>query len=218
MKKLTGVPSLDYLIGPVRPGWIVELYGWEQGVRLVLHHAIAEASKRGPVTVVHVQEFGGLDPYLLRRLVRFRRGYEDNILVARAFRLQDVPGLIREAVSTGSHTIIVSNPYLYAPRSWTSYDKLTPITSALKEASLHDRYVLVFNQSTRMGKGKFPEGGQFHHHTVHVIVRLVARARGLYATLVKHVARPVPRSITVPMSELEVGFRWGGQRHLLEFL
>ncbi|MEB3760133.1 MAG: DNA recombination/repair protein RecA [Desulfurococcales archaeon] len=218
MKKLTGVPSLDYLIGPVRPGWIVELYGWEQGVRLVLHHAIAEASKRGPVTVVHVQEFGGLDPYLLRRLVRFRRGYEDNILVARAFRLQDVPGLIREAVSTGSHTIIVSNPYLYAPRSWTSYDKLTPITSALKEASLHDRYVLVFNQSTRMGKGKFPEGGQFHHHTVHVIVRLVARARGLYATLVKHVARPVPRSITVPMSELEVGFRWDGQRHLLEYL
>lgn len=214
---LTGLPSLDTLIEPLARGWIVEFYGYESGVRLVYHHVVAEAARHGRVAVVHIQEFGGLNPYLIARLARVRRSDPGNILVARGFRLRDVPRLIEEAFETGAETIVVVDPYLYAPRSWRLYDLLSSITGALRRASAKAR-IVVANRATKFNSGFLPEGGNYHHHSVHVIVRLDPSRRGLIASLLKHPGKRVPRRSLVHMAELVVAGRWVGQRPLLEYL
>ena len=214
--RLTGIDGLDRLVSPLRRGWIVEFYGGEATLRLVYHRAIAEASRRGRVAVVHVQEFGGLNPYLLSRLARIAGGSVDNIVVSRAFRLGDVAGLIRRAVETGAETIVVVDPYLYAPRSWRGYARLSPITAALREAAARAT-VVVANRATRYGSHWLPEGGGFHHHSVHVMVRLQPARRGVLAVLVKHPWKKAPRMTLVPSSEV-VGLSWVGRRPLLEYL
>ncbi len=214
---ITGLPSLDYVVEPLRRSWILEFYGGEETIRLVYHHVIAEASRHGRVAVVHVQEFGGLNPYLIMRLARVKGGVVDNIIVSRAFRLRDVPRLILEALKVNPETIVVVDPYLYAPKTWISYHRLTPITGALREASKNAR-VVVANRVTRFGSGWLPEGGGFHHHTVHVIVRLQPVRKGVLAILVKHPSKRVPLKSIIPRPELVVGWRWGGQRPLLEYL
>lgn len=214
---VTGLPSLDTLLEPLRRGWIVEFYGYEGGVRLVYHHAVAEAARRGMVAVVHVQEFGGLNPYLLTRLSKIRGSDPENILVARGFRLADVPRLVDDAVETGAETIVVVDPYLYAPRSWRMYSLLTRVTAAIRRAAGRAR-VVVANRATRFNKGYLPEGGSFHHHSIHVIVRLDPSRRGVLATLVKHPARRVPARSLIHNAELVVAGRWVGQRPLAEYL
>ncbi len=214
---VTGLPGLDALVGPVPWWWIVEFYGDRRVTGLVAHHAAAEASRRGTVVVVVVQDFGGFDPYLARRLAKRKRGSPDSILVTRAFRLTDVPDAVEEALFHAPEAIVIVDPYLYAPRSPHGYQALTPVTSAIRRASQHAR-VVVANRATRYGRGVSPEGGGFHHHTVHVLVRLRESRRGVQATLVKHPGRPVPRHALVPYTELEVYSSWAGPRPLLEYL
>lgn len=214
---LTGLPSLDALIEPLQWNWIVEFYGSERSVRIVYHHVVAEATRYGRVAVVHIQEFGGLNPYLIARLAKVRRSSPENVLVARGFRLRDVPRLIDEAVDTGARTLVVVDPYLYAPRDWRMYSLLNRITGALRRASEKAR-VVVANRATRFNSGFLPEGGNYHHHSVHVIVRLDPSRRGLIASLLKHPGKRVPLRTLVHLAEVAVAGRWVGQRPLLEYL
>ncbi len=217
MARVTGVPSLDNLVQPVpESGWVVEFYGERRLAGLVGHHAIAEAARRGLVAVVHVQEFGGLDPFLVQRLARARGASVDNILVARAFRLVDVPKLLADAVETGAKTIVVVDPYLYSPATPIAYDRLTPLTAALRRAA-GDALVVVVNRHSKFGRWR-PEGGNFHHHSVHVMVRLHTGSRGVLAELVKHPAKRVPERRHVSWQELGVAWLWAGPRPLQEDL
>jgi len=199
---LTGIASLDHLINPVKRNWLVEVYGEEESVRITYHHIIAESSKHGLVAVAHIQEFGGLNPYLLARLARMKGGLIENIVVSRAFRLRDVANLIMNAVKQGAETIVVVNPYLYSPRKWTSYSLLTPVTAALRRAS-REAQVIVANESTKFGRRELPEGGNFHHHTVHVIVRLGRIRGGILARLIKHPAKRTPAYAMVSWVEVQ---------------
>ena len=220
MKGPTGIPSLDTLLRPVQEGWIVEAYGDGEPVSLVMHHSLASLSRGGTVALVNVQDFGGVNPYLVRRLSKLYGGSPERVLLVRAFRLRDVPAAVEAALAEGPAALVVNNPYLYAPRSPSKYSLLTPVTAALRRAAQRVRVVLVFNRPTRLGpRGMAPEGGNFHHHSVHVIVRLRRARRGVYAELVKHPHSRVPRHTFIPWPELAVGERlWGGQRPLLEYL
>ena len=212
--RVTGIPLVDSLLDPVPPrGWIVEFYGGAS--RLLAHHAIAEAASRGRVAVVHVQDFGGLDPYLLGLLARARGASVDEVRVARAFRLQDVPGLVREAAATRAETIVVVDPYRFAPRSPTGYQKLTPITAALRAAAGR-ALVVVANRVSQYG-WRSPEGGSFHHHSVHVALWARVRGRSLLLDLVKHPAKPTPRRRLVPLASVAWAPAWRGGG-LLEYL
>ncbi|WP_131160410.1 hypothetical protein [Aeropyrum pernix] len=215
MTSVTGVPSLDRLLSPVpSSGWVVEVYGG--AARLLAHSAVAEASRRGRVAVVNVQDFGGFDPYLAARLSRMRGGDPGNILFARAFRLHDVASLVLEASSTGAGTVVVVDPFRFAPRTPLAYSLLTRITGALRAAARRSM-VFVANRVTQFGRAR-PEGGHFHHHSVHVIARAEWRGRGVFATLLKHPAKPVPQAALAPEPELGVRLLWAGQRPLEEYL
>jgi len=213
---VTGIPGLDRLVHPAPPGWIVEFYGDWRLVDLIAHHAAAQAAARGKTVIVHVQEFGGLNPYLLARLARARRGTPDNILIARAFRAADIPRLVGEAARLGADTIIVYDPYLYTPRDPARHHTLTPITAAIRGAAQHATRILLFNRHTPQGRR--PRGGHYHHHTTHIITRITRWSKGIAATLIKHPARATPATARIRMAELAVTMSWGGQRPLTEYL
>ncbi|MCE4624545.1 MAG: DNA recombination/repair protein RecA [Desulfurococcales archaeon] len=214
-RRIVGIPSIDFVVSPTpSKGWIIELYG--SAAMLLAHHAIAEAAGRGLVAVVHVQDFGGFDPYLVRRLARARGVSVDNVLIARAFRLQDVAPLVEEASRTGARTVVVIDPYHYTPRSPRDYWRLTPITAALRNAARR-ALVVVANRVGKYGR-LLPEGGNFHHHSVHVIVRAWETGRGVMLELVKHPYKPAPRRALATWAEVGVAWRWAGRRSLLEYL
>ncbi len=215
MERVACVERLDGLLQPLPRAWSVEFYGEKRVLHGLLHRVVACRARYGPVAVALVQEFGGLDPYEVRRHARALGSSVDRVYVARAFRLEAVPGLIDSVPATTS-TVVVVDPYLYSPLSPTSYDKLTPVTAAIRRAVARGVNVVVFNSPSRFGSGLRPEGGHFHHHSIHVIAR-VSRCgrRRLHVELVKHPHKPLGG---VCVHESEVGYSWGEQPLLLEWL
>lgn len=215
MESVACTERLDDLLQPLPRTWSVEFYGDGRLLRGLLHRVAACRARYGPVAVALVQEFEGLDPYEVRRHARALGSSVDRVYVARAFRLEAVPGLIDSVPATTS-TVVVVDPYLYSPLSPEGYSDLAPVTAAIRRAVARGVNVVVFNSPTRFGTGYRPEGGSFHHHSIHVIAR-VSRCgkRRLYVELVKHPHRPLGR-VCVP--ESEVGYSWGGQPLLLEWL
>ena len=214
--RLTGIAGIDLLVCPYRRGWLIDISGPWSITGPVMHRAIVEAAARGRVAVIVVQDFGGLDPYRLNRLMRLRGITDDRILVARAFRHQDVPSIIEEASLLGVGAIVVRHPYMHAPENPREAWRNTAIAGSLRKASQHGVTVLVFNQPSPHGR-RVPRGGSLHVHSAHVMIRLEPWRRGVRAELVKHPWRPTPRSSYV--SSLELGWQaWAGQRPLTDYL
>jgi len=213
--EITCSRAIDAFVGDLRRPWALEFYGNPRIVQSLMHRSIACLSRKGRVAVALIQEFGGLDPYLIGRYARMLGSTTRNILVARAFKLESVPHLL-STLPEGTGHLVVVNPYLYAPDSPLDYHLLTPVSASIKKALDSGLNVLVFNTPTRYGGGYLPEGGNLHHHLLQVIVK-VGRCRrtGILLETVKHAFRPPSRAC---VSFAEVGISWGGQRPLLEWL
>lgn len=187
----TGIPQLDRLTEGVPSHWVVEFYGDWKVVNALLHRAAVLNSGNGLVIAL-TQEFGGLNPYLINRLAKAFGMTTDNIFVARAFKLEDTVELLKELRNSPVMTVFVVDPYLHTPQKPSGYWRASKITALIRTlVEKHRKEVTVFNRISKFGK-YLPEGGSFHHHTVHVMIRLTLTAsnRWVRAEIVKHPIRP----------------------------
>ncbi|MCE4604398.1 MAG: hypothetical protein F7B20_05490 [Aeropyrum sp.] len=215
LERVTCIEGADRLLNPLPEPYAAEIYGSWRLVNSIMHKSIACLSREGPVAVILVQEFGGLDPYLVGRHAKILGGDLSRVLLSRAFKPETIPHAI-DSIPEGVRKAVVVDPFLFAPDSPRDYWRLTPIVSAFKRALGRGISIAVFNRETAFGRGFLPEGGKFHHHTLHAIAR-VSRcgARSLKLELVKHPHRP-PAQTCIPSTE--VGVHWDVQPRLLEWL
>ncbi len=188
---LTGIYIIDNMIGTVPRRWIIEFYGEENTLNQILHYIAAYRSRFGKVLVLLNKDFGGLDPYTITRLARILGGESLKIDVARGFRFSDTVETLKEAESLeGYDSVMLAYPYYHMPRGPKGYSHTTRVTGLVRKLSLNGYRVFLFNTVSHMGRW-MPEGGNYHHHTVHVIVR-VDRLRGgkIGVRLVKHPSKP----------------------------
>lgn len=189
----TGVKALDDLVGGTS---FAEFFGKWETVNLLAHRFIVENS--GEVEVLLTQNFGALDTQLLRRMGK-NLGKRPEAEIARSFSLVSTVELLRGALDSEPAVAAVVDPYLFAPKDWRGYGLLTPITAAMRQLATR-KPVVVFNRATQFGS-QVPEGGEYHHSSIPVIVELTATPKALLATLLKHPASP-PRRVWAPVAEL----------------
>ncbi|MCE4614271.1 MAG: hypothetical protein F7B60_01890 [Desulfurococcales archaeon] len=203
---LIGIYILDKLIGSIPNYWILEFYGDRRIVSSLLHYVTAYRSKFGRVLVLLNKDFGGLDPYTVMRLTRILNGDSLKIDVGRGFRFSDTIKLLREAWdSKGYDSVVIGYPYFHMPRGFKGYSSATEVTGLARELSLKNIRVFMFNNVSHMGVW-MPEGGNYHHHSVHVIIR-VDRIRGgkIGARIIKHPSKPVGGAVSFRSEEVFYG-------------
>lgn len=214
----TGVEELDRLLGGgIEESSLTEFYSPDLRVLSLLYHRMAVlAAQVGRVLALHMQDFGGLDPYLLRSMARRLQipwdVVESHLKLARAFKLEDAVNLLAKAQGESADFALVFDPYMHWDwrRGWLA----TTMTWLLKSLT-QDRTVVTFNRAL---EGRWsPLGGSYHAHSVHALIRLEASRRSLVrAILVKHPSLP-PGAAWFSLAELE-GLSWGGRRLLSEWL
>jgi hypothetical protein len=210
---LSCVKAIDCLLEPLEPGWIVEFYGAWDLIYLLAHRSIACLSAMDDVYVYINQLFGGLDPFLLRRLTKILGGDLSRIYFSRGLKLEDLESFSQNYSLEGY--LIVIDPYLHSNPNSTGFEIYTKITSWIRRMG-NSKNIVVFNRVTRYGSQK-PEGGSFHHHSVHIMMRISRRRFGIYGELIKHPARPNARAAFTIEDLYGGGGRWVGRRHLLEW-
>ncbi len=189
--RLTGIYILDNLIGSIPKYWITEFYGDKGVIDSLLHYVTAYRSRFGRVLVLLNKDFGGLDPYTVTRLARVLGGDSLRIDVGRGFRFSDTIEILGEAGGMeGYESVMLVYPYYHMPRGLKGYSLATRVTGLARELAVSGHLVFLFNTVSRMG-GWMPEGGHYHHHSVHVIVRVDRLRNGrIGVRLVKHPSRP----------------------------
>lgn len=191
--KVTGVKQVDELLNPIEKHWIIEFYGDFDVVAKVMHYTMAYRSSESNVYVVFNVEFGGIDTLHLTKLCRIFNCRLDNILVSRAFRLNDTVEILEDLISARDAIILIAFPYSYVPRDPAKYVEATRITGIImKMATLN--HVILFNTTSKHGS-YMPEGGSFHHHIVKVLVKLRRRRGIILAELLKHPVKQYSRRI-----------------------
>lgn len=207
MELRTGIPQLDSLLGGgLYPG-ITEFYSdhWSL-VSLLYHRMLVSLAPQGDVLLLLNREFGGLDPHLLRRIARrlgIPRSSVDSIRVLRTFSLQGLLLALEGAAGEPWDALLVVDPYLQVDPSRMA--EAGPVTASLSRLRARGNVVL-FNRAN----GSRPHGGNFHHHTVSVLVRLRRARGGALAVLEKHPSRP-RLSTGIPTSELLGVAPWAGR-------
>ncbi|MGB9784227.1 MAG: hypothetical protein ACP5I2_01570 [Fervidicoccaceae archaeon] len=215
----TGITSIDYLVGCLQRGIIAEIYGDPDLLFPASYIATASLHCKGGAVLGIVQENPlNYDLYAVRTALRSMKCSEDGLLVSRAFRIEDAVDMIREAMNLPQESLIVFDPYAHSPNLPREYTRLSPLTAVIRSAAGRGKRVVLFNRVTKFGRF-LPEGGNMHHHSVTVIVKLEKSGRRSYrATLIKHPTKP-QTSISGSLRELyEVGKSWGGQFLLAEWL
>ncbi|MEM1611071.1 MAG: hypothetical protein QXQ57_05450 [Sulfolobales archaeon] len=210
---LSCVEAIDGLLEPLEPGWFVEFYGVWDLIYLLAHRSVACLSARDHVYVYVNQLFGGLDPYLLGRLAKILGGDLSRIYFSRGLRLEDLESFSKDSSYDGY--LVVIDPYLHADPGSMGFEIYTKITSWIRRIGV-SRNVVLFNRITRYGSQR-PEGGGFHHHSVHIMIRILRKGVGIYGELIKHPARPSARAVFSIEDLYGGGGRWVGRRHLLEW-
>ncbi len=211
---ITGARIIDDAIGPAPRHWIIEFYGDEKLVDLLMHHTVAYQSRRSTVYLVIDTDFGGLDPYLISRLSRRLGGNIDNIYVSRAFRINDLLGIL-STLEDARGTLIVKYPFTFLPEGLSGYREAMRIVGALRRLTSRLR-IILFNSRSKLGRTA--EGGKYHSHSVHVLVELYRKGERAYIVLRKY---PGPREglrMSFPLELLEGWGPWGVQRRLTEWL
>ncbi|MCD6323674.1 MAG: hypothetical protein J7L55_01000 [Desulfurococcales archaeon] len=183
------MPLIDRLASPVFTGWIVEYFGDWGVVNLLMHRVIAANAAGDGVAVVLVQDFGGFNPYLVRRFCMFFGTDFSKVVVSRAFKLEDALAALSAALREGFSRVVVADPYLHLPQDPRRYWEATPLTAGLRALAQGGAEVAVFNRVSRFGSYR-PEGGNFHHHSTHVMIRFRKGRRGIRVDLVKHPLKP----------------------------
>ena len=215
---VTGHPQLDMLIGDVPWSWIIEFYGDEGILRYLLHHTLAYYSRHWKTLLFHTVDFGGIDPYLLQRLARIMKGSLENIHVSRGFRIGDVVAGLSSQSLRNYDVVILAYPYFHIPGDPRSYGEASRITALIKRLSQTDKRIIIFNTRSKIGTYK-PDGGSFHHHTVHVIVELVEKTSGwVTARLFKHPWKPAGARTFFRIREAGAEKPWVVQHRLSEWL
>jgi len=185
----TAVPALDHLVTPLPSGLAVEFFGDWSIVNVLMHRVAVVNAVSDKVAVVLTQDFGGLDPYLMTRLVRVFRARCGEVLVARGFKVEDTLALFDRVLAQGFQKVLVVDPYLHLPNDPRKYWLGTAVTAGIRKLIHGGVEVAVFNRVSKFGT-RAPEGGTFHHHSIHVLVRLSKGRLGVRAELIKHPMKP----------------------------
>ncbi len=202
----TGILGLDELLGGgVERNSFTEFYSSSFNVLKLLYHRLILSLVGYGVISVHVQEFSGLDPYLLRSIGR-RLGVdwnlvEENFRIARGFKVEDVMALVDAVAHLSVPVVLIFDPFLHGggpDLSWKIRDLIKGTTVvSINRGSTH------------------PRGGRYHSHTVHALIRMSSLGEVVRVELVKHPSLP---SSTTYITMGELMGEWGGQRPLLEWL
>ncbi len=197
---------LDRFIAPLPEVWAIDFYGTDSVVTTLMHRVTACRARWGHVAVALVQDFGGLNPYMLRYFTKVLGTSLDRVIVSRAFRSEDVPTLLR-SVPQWVDAVVVRTPFLFSPQTPEEYSKVTPIVAAIKKLIDSGIKVAVFNTVSKFGRF-LPEGGNYYRHVMHAVVRLWEIDKKRFgAEIVKHAWR-APGMTILPKAEVMRG--WGG--------
>jgi hypothetical protein len=214
---VTGITELDELMGYIPSDWLVEFYGDWKIVNILLHRMVILNAKGG-VLVAYTQKHVGLDPSLLKKLSRRleKTWSKGDVLLARAFKVEDTIELLSKISMASQKRVFVVDPYLHIPRTPEKYYVATKVTAGLRKIARAGKEVAIFNRISRYGYLR-PEGGNYHHHSIHVMIRLWPTKYGVRATLIKHPLKTT-ESVIFPYSSLTAASgRWSGQRRLIEW-
>lgn len=215
----TGISSIDCLVGCLQKGIVAEIYGDFDLLLQISYIATASFHCRGGAILGIVQEdLLNYDLYAVRTALRAMECSEEGLLISRAFRIEDAVDMIREAIELPQDNLIIFDPYANAPNLPRDYTKLTPLTAAIRSAAVKGKRVVLFNRITKFGKF-LPEGGNLHHHSATIIVKVERNGRRSYrVTLIKHPTKP-QASVSGSLRELYgVETSWEGQFLLSEWL
>ena len=211
----TAIPALDWLVSPLSGGWAVEFFGDWSVVNVLMHRVAVVNAVSDRVAVVLTQNSGGLDPYLMARLVRILRTRCGEVLVARGFKVEDTLALFDKVLAEGFRKVLVVDPYLHLPSDPKKYWLGTAVTAGVRKLIHSGVEVVVFNRVSRFGT-RAPEGGSFHHHSIQVLVRLSKGKLGIKAELVKHPMKPYtvtyfkPEDLLAPPTARRTLLEWLG--------
>ncbi|HIE23848.1 MAG TPA: hypothetical protein EYP68_06430 [Candidatus Korarchaeota archaeon] len=215
----TKIKALDYLLGGgIEEKSLIEFYSPDNRLLSLLYHRLAVlAAERGKTLSLYVQEFGGLDPYLLetmaKRLSVPWEVVDHNLRIARAFKFEDALELINSVIKEDFEFLLVFDPYLHV--ELRDLHRASRLTWLIKFPS-KDKTAIVFNRPV---EEKFsPLGGNYHAHSVHILIRLdpIGKRGTVRIRLIKHPSIP-PTSLLINKKELE-GLKWEGQHLLSEWL
>lgn len=201
----TGVPSLDSLLGGgIEERSLTEFYSSDQKLMKLLYHRLILSLSEQPLLAIHVQLFGGLDPYFLTRISKALgiglNRIEENVRVCRAFKIEDLLEALRLA-EKWKGVLMIYDPFVHGSRNDLSW--------LMKNLTKYNTLICV-NRGM-----KNPRGGSYHSHVPHALIRLSKVKSGIKAELVKHPSLP-ERSTLLTLEEL-VG-SWGGQHQLSDWL
>jgi hypothetical protein len=191
--KVTGIKQLDELLNPLDKHWITEFYGDFDLVLRVMHYTMVYKSSENTVYVVFNVEFGGIDTLYLVKLCRIFDCKLDNIVISRAFRLNDAVEILEDLASKNDSIVLLAFPYNYLPFNPAKYTEATRVTGIIAKIAAFNQ-VILFNTVSKHGN-HMPEGGSFHHHVVKVIVKLKQSRGVVYAELLKHPVKQGGRRI-----------------------
>jgi len=213
---VTGFKPLDMLVEPSMRWWGVEFYGDYSITSYILHHTLAFRSRFERIYLVMAQEFGGIRTDVLTKFCRVYECLLTNIYVVRVFSNSGLRTALSELIGLEDGLVVVAYPYNYLPRDHSKYFEASIISGLLRKV-MQSKELIVFNTFTKFGT-VMPEGGSMHHHVVKVIVMLRRCGGRVYATLVKHPAKPsgVTKSFHVKVLEDIVLMNYG--RTLLEWV
>ncbi len=211
---ITGLRSLDQLIHPYDRRWIIEFYGDPRLTLMTAHYVMAYRSVYEKIYVMFNIEFGGLDTLYLTRLCRYFNCDMSNIMISRAFKLDDTIKLLKDLADIRGSLVLLIFPYNYLSKDPLRYTDATKVSGLIMRLT-HFNQIMIFNTTTRYGR-YMPEGGSFHHHIVKIIIRLIDKKESFIAELIKH---PIKRNmiISIPKVLLEHPLKEHSIKTLLEW-
>ncbi|AFH43229.1 hypothetical protein FFONT_1241 [Fervidicoccus fontis Kam940] len=215
----SGIEGIDELVGCIPKGIIAEFYGDFQLVLQTSYKVIANFHCiDGTAVGIMQNELINYDFYMLRMYARSFGCNTNDMLVSRAFRLEDAINMLKSASNIDAENIAIIDPYIHSPSEPRNYWKLARLIAMMRALSAEGKRVLLFNRVSKFGRF-LPEGGNLSHHSAYMIVRLeIVDRRSYRATLIKHPSRP-EKSLVRSINEiLSVRDKWEGQLPLLEWL
>lgn len=225
VQSVSGFWFIDSLIGGIPWNWAIEFFGENEKVlNLLFHHVIVYNSRFSRVYVIIYKDFGGLNPYLITRLSRIMNGDVDNVLVSRCFRYMDLVELLSDLVEKDrveNSVLIIYNPFNNVKGDPRDYVEVNRIISFLHRLKSNGWRIILFNKVSANGTYS-PEGGNFHHHIVNVILRIEPKDdKWCYVEIVKHPFKRIGFRRSFPYKKLNLGtgdIVWVEQRLLTEWL
>lgn len=217
--EFTGIRGIDFLLGCINTNVILEIYG-DFSLSMIASYTLASswACRGKTLLLISQQDPMSYNIFLLNSMLKRKGCIKNNILIARSFRIEDTIELLGLLEYDNIYGLVAIDPYVHSPNSPKKYWELTRLSSHFRILFNNNVNIALFNRINKFGSF-LPEGGNMHHHLVHVLLRITRGAGSSYKVhLLKHPSKPNLEYSGHVYELFGGGLEWEGQYQLLEWL